>query len=558
MVEQQGKNLVYTKINQQVLAMQRDLPGRRRWKDGKLIVQGSGENLEFIKLLYPDLVNWQLPLFRELKKVEETHQRNLKRNLPPEASAGFPFKFPPYGHQREAFALQRNTEYFGLFCEMGTGKSKMLIDNAFDLYGAGNITTVIVVAPNGVHNQWVTEQLPLHAPDGYRWDARAYYNGMGVKWTKDFTQAVEETTGKLMWFTFAWTAFASAKAKEWFQRIMLRGDVLVILDESQAIKNPSAARTKFILGQAEYMKYRRIATGTPVTQGIEDLYTQLKFLHPLIMGISTYTAFLNRFCVQRQIPGAPAGAMQIVGYRNVHEIREKLAGCTLQVLKKDCLDLPDKIYKRWEVPLSREQETIYGQMRDLLLAQLEDGTIVEAPIAMTKLMKLQQISSGHLIDEEGNVHVLPENRTAAVLEIAAERKQGIVWCRFREDIRRVAEALEKAGYRVGVYAGGTSQEERERIKQPGAVDWLVANAQSAGTGLNLTHFDTMIYYSNSFNAAERWQSEDRIHRIGQTEKCLYIDLYSPGTIDLNVLAALRNKKNVANSVQDVKAVLEAA
>lgn len=558
MVEQRGRYLVYTKIDQAVLAMQRDLPGRRRWKDGELYVDAVGENIAFIVELYPELVKAKLPAFAEYFKVKDRQSEVLaKKELPPEAAGGFPFRFPPYEHQSKAFALMRDAEYFGLFCEMGTGKTKMLIDNAFDLWRAGHIDAVIVMAPNGVHNQWVEEQIPMHAPEEFQYEAKAWYNGMGVRWSRKFQAVVDSDKLDLKFFTFAWTSLASMKAKEKFVEIMRNYRVLLILDESQAIKNPSAKRTRFIMGQAPHAPYRRIATGTPVTQGLEDLYTQLKFLHPMILDINTYTAYLARYCVQRQIPGAPAGATQIVSYRNVPELREKVQSCTFQVKKADCLDLPDKVYQRYEVPLTKEQQTMYAQMRDLLLAQLESGEIVQAPLAITKMMKLQQITSGHLIDDDQQVHAIPENRTKAVLEIAEIAKRGIVWCRFRHDLAAVSKALETAGYRVGVYAGDTPEEERQRLRKPGEVDWLVANPQSAGTGLNLTHFDTMIYYSNSFNAADRWQSEDRIHRIGQNNKCLYIDLYSPGTIDLSILASLMNKKNVATSIEDVKSLLAA-
>jgi len=258
------------------------------------------------------------------------------------------------------------------------------------------------------------------------------------------------------------------------------------------------------------------------------------------------------------IPGAPAGAVKIVGYQNVEELRERIKGFSFEALKEDCLDLPDKIYQKRYVELTPEQKKYYQSLKDDLLAQIEGGTIVEAPLAITQLIKLQQVLCGHIIDEEGAVHSIPSNRIAAVKAILEEKTKAIIWARFRYDIESLHAELTKAGYNCGMYYGSTTDAERARLRKPGEVDVLIANPQSAGTGLNLTQFDTAIYYSNSFDASLRWQSEDRIHRIGQTNHCLYVDLIAPKTIDSKVLLALSKKKAVASSIYDVKALLEDA
>jgi SNF2 family DNA or RNA helicase len=216
------------------------------------------------------------------------------------------------------------------------------------------------------------------------------------------------------------------------------------------------------------------------------------------------------------------------------------------IRKEECLDLPEKQYVRRPVNLTPDQKRHYERMKSDMLAELDDGTVVEAADAIVRMGKLQQITCGQLIDAEGEIHDLPTNRLAVTRDVIEESGgRAIVWCRFRRDITRLEEFL-GAQFRVGTYFGDTPSDERRRLVQPGAVDVLVANPASAGTGLNLTHFDTCIYYSNSFSASDRWQSEDRIHRIGQKNRCLYVDLVGRGTIDHAILASLSRKRDTAD------------
>lgn len=549
-----GTHLRFTEIDRKILDMSRELPGRRRFRDGELLVESSGENLAVVLARFPELAEAPLEPIQKFLGVRAAEKETLLRKSLPAEAAFFNFKTQPYEHQLKAFGLCRHAEYFGLFMEMGTGKSKILIDNAFSLYAEGHIDRVIVMSLNGVHRQWVEQQIPEHAPD-YPWDAHAYYSGMGVKATRGIEAAMADKS-KLQWFTMAFESLASKKAQEMVLNWIHDANVMLILDESQKIKNPSAARTKFLLKVSERVAYRRIATGTEVTQGVEDLFTQMKFLNPHILGHSSFYSFRNEYCRVAPIPNAPVGAYRIVGYQNLDKLKERVSGCTYQVLKKDCLDLPDKVYKQHLVEFTAEQRKAYDSMKKYMVSVVGEGKVVEAPIALTMLMKLQQITSGHLIDDEGVTHPLKSNRPGAVLDILEDRKKAIVWARFVADIEMLRKVLIDAGYTVGVYAGGTSEEERRRIVKPGEVDVLIANQQSAGAGLNLTHFDTAIYYSNSFSAADRWQSEDRIHRIGQTNKCLYVDLFSPDSVDGHIIKALQKKASIRDQMREPTADLE--
>lgn len=546
-----GTTLVFPTVDRRVLEMSRELPGRRRFKDGELFIDGIGANLDVVLRHFPelaehgiDIVNAHLGVHRELGAV-------LDRKAEGSLETDFQFRTTPFQHQLECFNTMAGSTFFALFMEMGTGKTKVLIDDAVRLYQAQEIDRVLVLAPNGVHSQWADKEIPIHSACD-DWEATAYYSSLRKKALSDLESRLDDKS-KLQWLTIASASLsASKKAQEWAAMWVHGGRTMVILDESHQFKSPSAGRTKFVQKLAPHAAYRRIATGTEVTQGVEDLFTQLRFLHPSILGHSSFYTFRNEYCRTAPIPGAPPGAVRIVGYQNLDKLLRRIEQCSYRATKADCLDLPDKLFITKQVPLTEEQQRLYTQLKKYAAAEIQ-GQIMEVPLAVTLLMKLQQIVSGFIIDEEGKTHSVKENRTQAVLDILEERRTAIVWARFRHDIQGLAEALQSAGYSVGVYYGDTPEEERRRIVQPGAVDVLIGNPSSAGTGLNLTHFHTSIYFSNSFNAGERWQSEDRTHRIGQSNDCLYIDLVSPGTVDDNLVKALYKKRKLADMVRDGEA-----
>lgn len=539
--------------SQRVLQLSRSLPGMCKWDKGKLYVRKNADNAAVMLEMMPELRQENLPFLIEYEKQTGALGRMREEKLfPPEAGA-FEFKTAPYAHQMQAFARMKHAEYFGLFCEMGTGKTKMLIDNAFSMFNEGAIKRVFVLAPNGVHAQWADEQIPMHASHD-NWDARVYYNGMGVRWVRDWEAFVKANDFKLRFYLMAATALASKNAVAYMNAIVRTEKTMLILDESHLFMNWGSKRTENVLAIAPEAAVRRISTGTPIGVGLENLYPQMNFLHPMVFGDESYTAFKGKYCVTRSLPGV--NQEMIVGYKNVPALRDRLEPVTMQVLKKDCLDLPPKIYMRREVELTPEQRKAYESMRDNLVVELNES-VVEVEHALVSLTKLQQILCGFMYDNENVLHEIKSNRITSAVEAARESGSGIIWARFRYDIMELEKALSKEGFRVGTYFGDTPEEERQRLRKPGEVDWLVANPASAGTGLNLTHFNTAIYYSNSFNAIERWQSEDRIHRAGQTSPCTYVDLYVPGTIDDAITRSLGRKKEVSDMIIDrVEALVE--
>jgi SNF2 family DNA or RNA helicase len=246
---------------------------------------------------------------------------------------------------------------------------------------------------------------------------------------------------------------------------------------------------------------------------------------------------------------------QVVGYRNLDELTEKIDQFSYRVLKKDCLDLPDKIYTARYVTLTDEQVKMYTDLQQQAMLLLDDGELVSAPAVITQMLRIQQVMSGHLKTDDGEMRYFKSNRMDTLKEIMDEHDgKAIIWSRFRHDIVEITKMLNKE-YGEGcaaAYYGDTPDDERNRIVQDFQRDsklkYFVGNPATAGYGLTLTEANLVVYYANDFNLETRIQSEDRAHRIGQKNNVTYIDLISEGTIDEKIVEALRNKIDIGARV----------
>jgi len=328
------------------------------------------------------------------------------------------------------------------------------------------------------------------------------------------------------------------------------------VDESTTIKNRQAKRTKAICSVGRGAAMRRILTGSPVTKSPMDLFSQMYFLSPKILGFKSYYTFQSRYAVvQRRTMGAHS-FNHVVGFRRLDELTDVLEAHSYRVRKEDCLDLPDKVYMKREVELTQEQSDAYTQMRHLALARLASGELATTQNVLTQIMRLQQICLGHLTDDAGEVHPIKSNRLNELLDICGELQgKAIIWATWTMDIRSIAEALRNRHdvQAVATLHGETPDSDRQQIvesfqdRQSG-LRFLVGHPKTGGFGLTLTAANTVIYYSNSYDLELRIQSEDRAHRIGQENKVTYIDLISPGTIDQKIVEALRSKIKIADTI----------
>ena len=274
----------------------------------------------------------------------------------------YKFKTKPYHHQLTALEKSWNRENFAYFMEMGTGKTKVLIDNAAMLYDKGKINGLLVVAPKGVIGTWHKKEIPTHLPE--------HIESVSVLWQANINKKQLEKLKSVMAqghelhiLVMNVEAFSTDKGKNFAIDFLIAHNALVAIDESTTIKNPKAKRTKNILSMRHIARYRRVMTGSPVTKNPLDLYTQCEFLDPALLDFPSYYAFRNRYAEMRTMHVGGRSIQVVHQFRNLDELSDSIKSFSYRVLKEDCLDLPPKIFMEREIELSKEQQKVYEQLR---------------------------------------------------------------------------------------------------------------------------------------------------------------------------------------------------
>ena len=465
----------------------------------------------------------------------------------------YKFKMVPYKHQLKALEMSWNKETFAYFMEMGTGKSKVLIDNMSILYDRGKIRAALIIAPKGVISTWYNQELPAHLPN--------HIESKIVLWKALITKGQQEkldslfTEGEdLRILIMNVEALSTTKGTAFAYKFISAYNTLMAIDESTTIKNPKAKRTKNILKLAQHSKYRRILTGSPVTKNPLDLYTQCEFLSPWLLDFASYYSFRNRYAEMKTI-NVSGRQIQVVGfYKNLGELSEKLKDFSYRVLKEDCLDLPPKTFMKRSITLSHDQRKVYDEMKKEALAHL-NGKVTTSAIVLTQLMRLQQITCGHFKADDGSTQPIKNNRITELMNVLDEIEgKVVIWAHFQYDIISIIKAIvEEYGPGTVVdYYGLTPQDERQKnidaFQKDSKVRFMVGTPQTAGYGITLTAASTMIYYSNGYDLEKRLQSQDRIHRIGQKQPVTYIDIIAEDTVDNKIVKCLKKKINIASKV----------
>ena len=466
------------------------------------------------------------------------------------------FKTKPYEHQLQALEKSWAQDTYALFMEMGTGKSKVLVDNIAMLYDRGAVRGALIIAPKGVYKNWNDIEFPTHMPEHVEYTKVLWEPNITKKKQHELdTLFVDDDKLKVLIMNVE--AFSTSKGLDFahsFLNIFV-GRALIGIDESTTIKNPTAKRTKNILKIADLAKYRRILTGSPVTKSPLDLYSQCEFLDPYHLGHQSYYSFRARYAnmIDRNFGGR---RVQIVGsYRRLPELTEKLEKFSYRVLKEDCLDLPPKVFTKRIIELTDEQKKVYAQMKREAVAELE-GKVMSTMNVMTQLMRLHQVTCGHFKADDDTITEIKNNRIDSLLQLLEETEgKVIIWANYRADIKNIVAALKKAYGEASTveYHGGVDptlrQDNIAQFQQKNSpTRYFVGNAQTGGYGITLTAANTVVYYSNSYDLEKRLQSEDRAHRIGQTGSVTYVDLMAENTIDERIVKALRKKINLANEI----------
>ena len=470
-----------------------------------------------------------------------------------ERSMNYKFKTKPYKHQLTALEKSWNKDNFAYFMEMGTGKTKVLIDNLAMLYDKGRVDGALIVAPKGVIGTWYNQELPTHLPN--------HIENVSVLWQpninkkqKEKLDTLFETGEDLHILIMNVEAFSTEKGTEFAKKFLRSHKSLVAIDESTTIKNPKAKRTKNITDLSHLAKYRRIMTGSPVTKNPLDLYSQCEFLHPYLLDFTSYYAFRNRYAEMKTLHMHGRQIQIVSNFKNLGELSDTLKNFSYRVLKEDCLDLPDKIYIKRNISLTTEQQKVYKSMKEKALAIL-NGKQVTSVSVLTQLMRLHQITCGHFVADDGSVQEVKSNRLNELMDVLEEIEgKAIIWAHYQHDIKKIIKSIEKVHGPGSVvdYYGLTAQEHRQpnikKFQEDDKCRFIVGTPQTGGYGITLTQANTVVYYSNGYDLEKRLQSEDRAHRIGQKKSVTYVDIMAEETVDEKIVKALRKKINIASEV----------
>ncbi len=467
----------------------------------------------------------------------------------------YKFKTKPYGHQLDALEASWDKENFAYFMEMGTGKSKVLLDNAAMLYDKGEINALLLIAPKGVYKNWYDSEIPTHLPDHV--DKKIVLwktSDKSIKQIKNLNTLFKPGSD-LRILIMNVEAFSSGDGPKFAHKFLsAHPKSMIAIDEATTIKTHTTNRTKNIIALREMVKYRRILTGSPVTKSPLDLFSQCQFLDPWLLGHDSFWTFKARHAVTKKIQVNGRQVEIIVDYRNLAELSDKVEKFSKRVLKDDCLDLPEKTFVKHYVELTDEQKKLYRQMKKEAIAFL-GGKMQSSATVMTQLMRLHQITCGHFTADDDTIQDLPCSRLNELMNIL-ENIEGktIIWSHYTHDVKRIISEIKKVYGDDSVvdYYGATDTDARSKnIKKFQTNDkcrFFVGTTHTGGYGITLTAGSNMIYYSNGYDLEKRQQSEARIDRIGQTKKMTYIDIMAQDTIDERIVKALRSKVNIANAI----------
>ena len=465
----------------------------------------------------------------------------------------YKFKTKPYKHQLTALEKSWNKETFAYFMEMGTGKTKVLIDNMSMLYDKGKIDGALIVAPKGVVKTWHEQEIPTHLP--------GHIQSVTVLWQSNINKTQETKLNNLFdlgtdfhIFIMNVEALSTEKGVKFAEKFLRSHKTLMAIDESTTIKTPTAKRTKNIISLGRAAKYKRIMTGSPVTKNPLDLYTQCEFLDPYLLDFASYYAFRNRYAEMTTMNVRGRSIQVVKKFRHLNELSESLKPFSYRVLKEDCLDLPPKSWTKRHVILTGEQRKIYDQMKKTALATL-NGKVTSTMTVLTQLMRLHQITCGHFTADDGSTQLIDNNRIKELMNILEETEgKAIIWANYQKDITTIIKSIveEYGSGSVVDYYGLTPQDERQnnirKFQNDEECRFLVGTPQTGGYGITLTQANTVIYYSNGYDLEKRLQSEDRAHRIGQNKNVTYIDIIAEDTVDEKIQKSLRKKINIASEV----------
>jgi SNF2 family DNA or RNA helicase len=517
------------------------LNGRKIWSQSKYVrVDGSPWNKKKLENSGFDL-EWE-DASTDLKQIDEIQQilKDYGKEIVPIIHNYVP-KFELREHQKTALNISCYRIVFAYFMEMGLGKTALTIANFCILWMKGEIEGVLIVAPKGPHKQWLSDEIPKHIDPSIPLNVTLWSTG------KYYLSEELKVRGRLNIFAINIDSInteAGAFIVNQFINLF-KGKLFMIIDESHQIMNYSAQRSKMAIELGKLAKYKRILTGTPIGTNLVNIWSQFMFLDYRIIGINYITAFKSRYMDINDWTGK-------LEEKNVEEFYSLIAPHMFRITKKECTDLPEKIYAKKYYTLGKETMKHYENIKFAFMTELASGHKVEPANALAAMMRLQQVCSGFLprIDEETkkilSMEVFSYERAEVALDIVNQVDGPvIIWARFIEDIKSLRHVFHKK-YSGEIATHDTIQEFIDNRKR-----FLFMN-QARGIGFNLQKKGglTMIYHNNSFNLIHRIQSEDRGHRIGMEGALTIFDIVADKTVDKSISENLMKKKEISAFVLD--------
>jgi SNF2 family DNA or RNA helicase len=442
-----------------------------------------------------------------------------------------------FAHQTTDFEIAKNRKYYGLLWEQGCGKTRNAIKLAENHFKEGRITACMVITTKGLVRNWSDVELPKHASIPYDYDV----------WPN---RQVTNTKNLYYWLVNIDALLTDGYVKRIKEFMKTYPDFMTIIDESTVIKNPSAKRTRRAWRVGLLSKVRLIMTGLPTPHSPLDLYAQCKFLDINALGFKDFAAFKYRHADIVMVLLGQRAIPKIDGYKNLGELKEKLSKFTSIIRKDECLSLPPTRQRIFPVPLTKEQRKYYDELRQEMITII-DKEVIDASNVISMINKCLQLCSGQIKLKDGKYLDVPTDRLDVLEELVEECPgQTIVWTAFVHNATAIGKRF---GKRAILLPSGLQLDDRQDLLarfQAGEGKILVANPASAGHGLTLVNCSNAIYYSRSYNFEHRSQADARIHRIGQTEACLYTDLCDPTTMEKNVIEVLLTRQGMSEFMLD--------
>lgn len=520
------------------------LEGRKTWMaPNQLRFETSRSNIDLVMSLLPTGV-----VEDRRSHPDEAELFDLAEIAP----AGSPeprFRLEPFDFQRENFERFKDKPTWAIFSVQGSGKTKVAFDIICHRYLKGTVTGVIVLSsPKGVHAQWVNEQMPKHLWEGIEVQAMIWEGKKPPRWFGKPSNQLQIISGNIDMLKGKGYSLLEQFARQHRERL------LILVDESDSIKNMNSARSKKLRKLAEVTRQRAIMSGTPIAKDLTDEFAQFYFLDPDIIGHKYLTSFRAQYCIMGGFENRV-----VVGHKNIEQLKKLTAPYIFRATKED-LNLPPKVYDEVVFDLTEEQKRLIREIRESFYASLENGETSSVSSGVVALLRIQQISNGFVSVDEGPTRFIDNPRIDALKQLRKDISGPVViWCRFKMDVELLKQEF---GANAATYYGETSPAGRAAAKEAfirGEVSELIATPGAAGKGVDGLQrvCSDAIYYSNSFNAIDRWQSEDRTDRIGGKGTSSYFDLIGRGSADRGILRNLKHKKSISDlALEDLKEIMD--